>query len=69
MKKENDRDEMRGEYDFTKLRSLGRGVYFERYWRSKGARLLQPGMAEKFPDDESLHRALEEYLRQRNESA
>ena len=62
-------DEMPEEYDFSKLKIVGRGVYYDRYWRAKGGRIISPDLAEEFTDDESVNSALREYLRMKRESA
>lgn len=60
---------MQPEYDFSELKLVGRGVHFERYWRSRGARFLKPELTSRFPDDTSVNDALEEYLRMKRKSA
>lgn len=62
-------EDMEEEYDFSKMKSLGRGVYFERYWRSKGVRVLKPELVSQFPDDASVNEALSDYLRIKAKSA
>lgn len=66
---ENRNDEMREEYDFSNLERVDRNAFFERLMRERGARILKPEMAEKFPDDESLDEALKDYLKLKRESA
>jgi hypothetical protein len=48
-------DEMRAEYDF---RGGVRGKYAERYARGTNVVLLDPDVAEVFPDPASVNRAL-----------
>ncbi|MFL5385977.1 MAG: hypothetical protein ACJ8GN_25960 [Longimicrobiaceae bacterium] len=50
-----DSDEMRPEYDF---RDGVRGKYAERYARGTNVVLLDPDVAEVFPDPASVNRAL-----------
>ena len=69
MNQELDPMESSEEIDFSKARSLGRGVFHDRYLRSRGFRLLKPELARRFPDDESLNDALEEYLKGKHNSA
>ncbi|HSE16114.1 MAG TPA: hypothetical protein VLB46_03630 [Pyrinomonadaceae bacterium] len=60
MKKKTDElsDEMRPEYDFRKLKFVGRGLYAERYRSGTNLVLLEPDIREAFPDDESVNEAL-----------
>lgn len=68
MREAFDKDPLDEEIDFSKLKSLGRGVYFERYWRSKGFRLLDAELSKKFPDDASVNAALSEYIKLKRKS-
>jgi len=60
MKKKKDEfsDEMRPEYDFRKLKFVGRGIYAERYRSGTNLVLLEPDIRAAFPDDESVNEAL-----------
>jgi len=60
MKKKADEldDEMRPEYDFTKLKLVGRGIYAKRYRSGTNLVLLEPDIRAAFPDDESVNEAL-----------
>jgi len=60
MKKKTDElsDEMRPEYDFRKLKFVGRGIYAERYRSGTNIVLLDPDIRAAFPDDESVNEAL-----------
>ncbi len=53
-------DELRDEYDFTpeQLRGAVRGKYAERYARGTNLVLLDPDVAEVFPDAEAVNQAL-----------
>lgn len=51
-------DEMRPEYDFSKLKFVGRGIYAERYRSGTNIVLLDPDIRAAFPDDESVNEAL-----------
>lgn len=53
-------DELRDEYDFTpeQLRGAARGKYAERYARGTNLVLLDPDVAEVFPDAEAVNQAL-----------
>ena len=60
MKKKTDEfdDEMRAEYDFSKLKLVGRGIYAKRYRSGTNLVLLEPDIRTAFPDDESVNEAL-----------
>ena len=62
MKKKNEHrsrvDELRPEYDFSKLKNGVRGKYATRYNGGTNLVLLSPDVAEYFPDDRSVNRAL-----------
>jgi hypothetical protein len=51
-------DEMRPEYDFSKMKFVGRGIYAERYRSGTNLVLLDRDVREAFPDDESVNEAL-----------
>jgi hypothetical protein len=51
-------DELRGEYDFSRLKGRGRGKYAQRYRGGTNLILLAPDVAEVFPDDKSVNQAL-----------
>jgi hypothetical protein len=54
-----DRDEMLPEYDFS---HAVRNKYAERYRAGTNLVLLEPDVAERFPDSESVNRALRSLL-------
>jgi hypothetical protein len=60
MKKKTDEfsDELRPEYDFRKLKFVGRGIYAKRYRSGTNIVLLDPDIRAAFPDDESVNEAL-----------
>jgi uncharacterized DUF497 family protein len=60
MKKKNDEDadEMRPEYDLSKLKFVGRGIYAKRYRSGTNIVLLDNDVRKAFPDDESVNEAL-----------
>jgi hypothetical protein len=60
MKKKRDEnsDEMRPEYDLSKLKFVGRGIYAERYRSGTNIVLLDSDVRKAFPDDESVNEAL-----------
>ena len=51
-------DDMRPEYDFSKMKIVGRGIYRERYRSGTNLVLLEPDVRKAFPDDESVNEAL-----------
>ena len=60
MSTKQDADELRDEYDFTPedLRRGARGKYAARYAEGTNVVLLDPDVAEVFPDSASVNRAL-----------
>jgi hypothetical protein len=60
MKKEIDEleDELRPEYDFSKMSGGVRGKYVERYRAGTNLVLLDPDIAKAFPTDASVNEAL-----------
>lgn len=52
------RDELRREYDLSKLKGGVRGKYVERYRAGTNLVLLSPDVAEYFPDEQSVNTAL-----------
>jgi hypothetical protein len=57
-KKDEDNDEMRPEYDLSKLKFVGRGIYAERYRSGTNIVLLDSDVRKAFPDDKSVNEAL-----------
>lgn len=51
-------DELRPEYDLTKLKGGVRGKYHQRALTGTNLVLIEPELAEVFPDTESVNRAL-----------
>jgi len=62
MKKRTERqeakDELRREYDLSKLKGGVRGKYVARYRTGTNLVLLSPDVAEYFPDEQSVNTAL-----------
>jgi len=56
-------DDMRPEYDLSKLKFVGRGVYAERFRAGHNLVLLEPDIAKAFPDTKSVNEALRNILR------
>jgi hypothetical protein len=53
-----DRDELRPEYDLSKLKGGVRGKYYDRATAGTNLVLIQPDLMKAFPDGESVNRAL-----------
>lgn len=56
-------DDLRPEYDFSTLKGGVRGKYFDRATVGTTLVLLEPDVAEAFPDGPSINRALRAHLR------
>ncbi len=54
----SDYDDLRPEYDFSKLQFVGRGVYAEKFRQGHNLVFLEPDVAEVFKDTESVNKAL-----------
>ncbi len=57
-----EKDELRPEYDFSKLKGGVRGKYVERYGEGTNLVLLDPDVAARFPDAKSVNDALRQFL-------
>jgi hypothetical protein len=57
------RDELRREYNLSKLKRGVRGKYAVRYKVGTNLVLLSPDVAEHFPDDRSVNTALRRLIR------
>jgi hypothetical protein len=55
---EGEDDELRPEYDLSKMKFVGRGIYAKRYRSGTNLVLLEPDIRKAFPDDESVNEAL-----------
>jgi hypothetical protein len=51
-------DDMRPEYDFSKMKMVGRGIYAERFRSGTNVVLLDRDVREAFPDDRDVNEAL-----------
>ncbi len=61
--KRKQRDELRREYDLSRLKGGVRGKYTARYKAGTNLVLLSPDVAEHFPDDRSVNSALRRLIR------
>ena len=55
-------DEMRPEYDFSELKGAVRGKYYKRFQEGSNVVLLEPDVAEAFPDARSVNDALRKLI-------
>lgn len=51
-------DELENEYDFSQFQGGIRGKYLERYQQGNNLVLLEPDIAQAFPNDEAVNNAL-----------
>ena len=56
------KDDLRPEYDFTKLKGGVRGKYYARTRAGTNLGLVEPDLAKAFPDPDSVNRALRALL-------
>lgn len=57
-KLDEDLDEMRPEYDLSKLKFIGRGIYAKAYRSGTNLVLLDRDVRKAFPDDKSVNETL-----------
>jgi len=57
------RDELRREYDLSKLKGAVRGKYTARYRAGTNLVLISPDIAAYFPDEQSVNTALRTLIR------
>jgi len=63
MKKANQLDELRSEYDFARMSGGVKGKYAEAYRRGTNLARLDPDVAKAFTTDKSVNEALRAQLR------
>jgi hypothetical protein len=63
MKKKLDTDDLRAEYDFSRMTGGVRGKYAEAYRRGTNLARLDPDVADAFTTDESVNEALRAVLK------
>ena len=61
--KRDRRDDLRREYDLSKLKGGVRGKHVARYQAGTNLVLLSPDVAEYFPDEQSVNSALRTLIR------
>ncbi|HYX27314.1 MAG TPA: hypothetical protein VE863_02010 [Pyrinomonadaceae bacterium] len=72
MKKKNttvDDDEMLPEYDFSKMKLVGRGIYAERYRSGTNLVLLDSDVRKAFPDDKVINETLRAVAKAKRQAA
>jgi len=71
MKKRVDRDadEMRAEYDLSKLKFVGRGIYTQQYRSGTNLVLLDSDVRKAFPDDKVINETLRAVAKARRQAA
>lgn len=62
-------DEMLPEYDFSKMKLVGRGIYAERYRSGTNIVLLDRDVRKAFPDDRAVNEALREIAKARRQAS
>jgi hypothetical protein len=62
MKKDEMDDELRPEYNLSKLKGKVRGKYVERYKQGTNVVLLEPDVASVFPDSQAVNEALRKLI-------
>jgi hypothetical protein len=62
-------EDMSAEYDFSKMKLVGRGIYAERYRSGTNIVLLDRDVRKAFPDDQSVNEALREIAKARRQAA
>jgi hypothetical protein len=69
MKKiESEQDDLRPEYDFSRMKGGVRGKYVDRYREGTNLVLLDPDVAAAFPDAKAVNEALRLLLASRERS-
>lgn len=61
--------EMRREYDFSKMKLVGRGIYAERYRSGTNLVLLDSDVRKEFPDDDVINETLRAVGKARRQAA
>jgi hypothetical protein len=71
MKKKLDKDvdEMRPEYDLSKLKFIGRGIYAKAYRSGTNLVLLDRDVRKAFPNDKSINETLRAVARAKHQAS
>ncbi|HEX6188730.1 MAG TPA: hypothetical protein VFZ40_11660 [Pyrinomonadaceae bacterium] len=62
-------DDMLSEYDFSKMKLVGRGIYAERYRSGTNVVLLDRDVRKAFPDDREINEALRQLAKARRKAS
>ena len=62
-------DDMLPEYDFSKMKLVGRGIYAERYRSGTNIVLLDRDVRKAFPDDREINETLREVAKARQKAS
>ena len=62
-------DDLRPEYPADLIKKGVRGKYAERYREGTNTVLIEPDLHQRFPDSESVNRALREFIAQKDQAA
>jgi hypothetical protein len=62
-------DEMLSEYDFSKMKLVGRGIYAERYRSGTNIVKLDPDVRKAFPDDKLVNETLRAVAKARRQTS
>lgn len=62
-------DDLRPEYDFSVLAGGVRGKYYKRFAEGSNVVVLEPDVAEAFPDARSVNEALRKLIAEANRGA
>ena len=68
-KRDEDMDEMRAEYDLSKLKFIGRGIYAKAYRSGTNLVLLDRDVRKAFPDDKSVNETLRAVAKAQRQAA
>jgi hypothetical protein len=63
-----DEDDMRPEYDLSKLKFIGRGIYAKAYRSGTNLVLLDRDVRKAFPDDKSVNETLRAVAKARRQA-
>lgn len=62
----NDDYELRPEYDFSKMKRIGRGVYAKQYRKGTNLVLLEPDVYKKFRTAKAVNDALRQLIKRKS---
>lgn len=68
-KVDEDKDDMRPEYDLSKLKLVGQGIYAKSYRSGTNLVLLDRDVRKAFPDDKSVNETLRAVAKARRQAS